>query len=307
MYEPPDDTDGGEEAVWFAPPFGAATLPPDLARWNNSLTVALRYFLREVCDDDIVNRVRALILQTEEPSQLSWRTIKVKCLSNFLRPRSTKCIEDFATALREDRVSLSAWVSGIVILQSRLLNAGVRIPEDMLVATLWEQMSPREKELFGDIPTGGATFQATLERVSSATRIMPVYRKSDCAAAIVERPVPRVASKSNTKASAGDSTKKKNSGGHAWEPACAVCGKTNHPTAKCWRGTDGKNNDKKDGKNSASSRPVAFATVVEDAWTRHNKDVAEFMAEAEKERVKRYGARNNEVFLVNFDTTSPWV
>ena len=52
---------------------------------------------------------------------------------------------------------------------------------------------------------------------------------------------------------------------------------------------------------------MAFATVVEDAWTRHNKDVAEFMAEAEKERVKRYGARNNEVFLVNFDTKSPWV
>ena len=238
-------------------------------------------------------RVRALILQTPTPAYLTWKLVTDKCLSGFLRPRGTKCIEDFATALREDRVTLSAWASTVVILHARLVEAGVTLPEELVVETLWEQLSRKEHELFGGVPSDIADFQTALERVSLANRIMPQYRKSECAAAIAERPVPRVlAPKSATKA---NETKKKNTGGHAWEVACALCGKNNHPTAKCWRGPDGKNKDKKEGKNS--SRPTAFATVVDEPWTQQWTTLdREFSGLAGDGR--RYDRFENEIFLM---------
>ena len=67
---------------------------------NNDVTSSLRYIVKDVVDDDILGRLRALFVQAEHPDQLPWRDV-VKAMGMFATPGPLKLLHAATTSERK--------------------------------------------------------------------------------------------------------------------------------------------------------------------------------------------------------------
>ena len=240
---------------------------------HNELTAALRFFLAEVCGEELLARLRSQYVQSSKPEEISWKAILDKSLNTFVMPRLSKPLEDYTSCTREDSVSLSAWVATVIVINARVKKSGVDLPPLMVVETLWDQVADKEKDLFASKPTDIDAFQVAVARIEQEHRRLPTFRKVDCARLVSKRPTLRKKPRKEGKT---------NSSGRRWEERCGTCGKDSHPTSLCWKNKtkgDTKNETKKnyfcqvckktgDHKTDScphSSKVQAFLTRVEQA------------------------------------------
>lgn len=121
---------------------------PNVVKMNQEYNAALLYYLREVVDLRLAERISNWKILSDDPNELSWYNAQIVIKRHLTSPRGMDLVCDLVCLKRRDGEPLLDWCqSNAALCKEMKEDFQIVIPEPTLLEWLNGQISPAEKRL----------------------------------------------------------------------------------------------------------------------------------------------------------------